>query len=52
MPELITYLLNAGINYLKAGDKEDAKIVFSKIKEDYSTSLAFRDVDKYLSMIY
>ncbi|GIK61276.1 MAG: hypothetical protein HND39_09840 [Ignavibacteriota bacterium] len=46
------YLLNAGINYLKAGDKEDAKIVFSKIKEDYSTSLAFRDVDKYLSMIY
>lgn len=46
------YLLNAGINYLKAGDKEDAKIVFSKIKEDYATSLAFRDVDKYLSMIY
>ncbi len=46
------YLLNAGINYLKAGDKEDAKIVFSKIKDDYATSLAFRDVDKYLSMIY
>lgn len=35
------YLLNAGINYLKAGDKEDAKIVFSKIKDDYATSLAF-----------
>ena len=46
------YLLNAGINYLKAGDKEEAKIVFTKIKNDYSTSLAYREVDKYLSMIY
>lgn len=46
------YLLNAGINFLKTGEKEKAKICFDKIKEDYATSLAFRDVDKYLSMIY
>jgi tetratricopeptide (TPR) repeat protein len=46
------YLFNAGINFLKAGEKEEAKIIFNTIKEDYATSLAFRDVDKYLSMIY
>ncbi len=46
------YLLNAGIYYLRTGDKEEAKILFNRIKEDYATSLAFREVDKYLSMIY
>jgi len=46
------YLLNAGIYYLKAGDKEEAKILFNRIKEDYATSLAYREVDKYLAMIY
>jgi tetratricopeptide (TPR) repeat protein len=46
------YLLNAGINFLKAGEKEEAKIVFSSIKEDYATSAAQREADKYLSMIY
>ena len=46
------YLLNAGIYYLKAGEKEEAKILFNRIKEDYATSLAYREVDKYLSMIY
>jgi len=46
------YLLNAGIYYLKAGEKEEAKILFNRIKEDYTTSLAYREVDKYLSMIY
>jgi len=46
------YLLNAGIYYLKAGEKEEAKILFNKIKDDYATSLAYREVDKYLSMIY
>lgn len=46
------YLLNAGIYYLKAGDKEEAEILFNRIKEDYATSLAYREVDKYLSMIY
>ncbi|MBE0569967.1 MAG: hypothetical protein IH618_00335 [Ignavibacteriaceae bacterium] len=46
------YLLNAGIYYLKAGEKEEAEILFNRIKEDYATSLAYREVDKYLSMIY
>lgn len=46
------YLLNGGICFLKAGEKEEAKILFDSIKEDYATSLAYRDVDKYLSMIY
>ena len=45
------YLLNAGIFYLKAGNKEEAKILFDKIKEDYVTSLANREVDKYLALI-
>jgi tetratricopeptide (TPR) repeat protein len=45
------YMLNAGIYFLKTGDEEEAKILFDKIKEDYSTSLAFREVDKYLSLI-
>jgi tetratricopeptide (TPR) repeat protein len=44
------YLLNAGINYLKTGDKDEAKILFNKIKEDYATSLAHKEVDKYLAM--
>jgi tetratricopeptide (TPR) repeat protein len=46
------YLLNAGIYYLKAGEKEEAKILFNRIKDDYATSLAYMEVDKYLSMIY
>ena len=46
------YLLNGGICFLKAGEKEEAKILFDSIKEEYATSLAYRDVDKYLSMIY
>jgi len=45
------YLLNAGIFYLKAGNLEEAKILFDKIKEDYSTSLAYREVDKYLALV-
>jgi tetratricopeptide (TPR) repeat protein len=45
------YMLNAGIYFLKIGDEEEAKILFDKIKEDYSTSLAFREVDKYRSLI-
>ena len=46
------YLLNAGIYFLKTGEKEEAKILFNRIKDDYTTSLAYREVDKYLSMIY
>lgn len=45
------YMLNAGICFLKIGENDEAKILFNKIKEDYSTSLANREVDKYLSTI-
>lgn len=45
------YLLNAGIYFLKIGENEEAKILFTKIKEDYSSSLAYREVDKYLSLV-
>jgi tetratricopeptide (TPR) repeat protein len=45
------YLLNAGINYLHANNKEEAKILFERIKEDYTASVAYREVDKYLSLI-
>jgi tetratricopeptide (TPR) repeat protein len=45
------YLLNAGIYYMKSGNKDEAKILFSRIKEDYTSSLANREVDKYLSLI-
>ena len=48
---MIPHLLNAGINYLKTGDKDEAKILFNKIKEDYVASLAQKEVDKYLAMI-
>jgi tetratricopeptide (TPR) repeat protein len=45
------YLLNAGIYYMKLGNKEEAKILFNRIKEDYTSSLANREVDKYLSLV-
>jgi len=45
------YMLNAGICFLKIGEIDEAKILFNKIKEDYSTSLANREVDKYLAAI-
>jgi tetratricopeptide (TPR) repeat protein len=45
------YMLNAGINYLKAGEDEVAEELFNKIKKDYPASTAFREVDRYLSQI-
>ena len=45
------YLLNAALNYYNAGDKDEARILFEKIKEDYSTSNARREVDKYLALV-
>jgi len=49
-PQNPDYLLGAAVNYLKAGDKEDSKILLNKIKEDYKTSEAFKQVDKYLAV--
>lgn len=45
------FLLNAGINYLKAGQKDKAKDVLETVKKDYKTSTAAREVEKYLSQI-
>lgn len=45
------FLLNAGINYIKSGQKQDAKEVLEMIKKDYKTTNAAREVEKYLSQI-
>jgi len=45
------YLLSAGINLLKAGNKEDAKKLFETIKEKYSTTLAGREIGQYLGRV-
>lgn len=45
------YLLRAGINYMDAGNKEEAKDLFNKIKKDYNTSTAFREIEKYLPIV-
>lgn len=45
------YMLNAGINYMNAGEDDEAKELFESIRKDYPTSTAFREVDRYLSQI-
>lgn len=45
------YLLNSGICYLKIGNLEEAKTLFDKVKEEYPTSLASREVDKYKTQV-
>jgi tetratricopeptide (TPR) repeat protein len=41
------YLLHAGENYMTAGKNSDAKELFEKIKKDYPTATALREIDKY-----
>jgi len=45
------YMLKAAINYIEAGKKEDAKDLLEIIRKDYQTSTAFREVDKYLTLV-
>lgn len=45
------YLLFAGINYLEAGKKDDAKKIFKLVKKDYSKSAFVRDIDRYLAQV-
>jgi tetratricopeptide (TPR) repeat protein len=45
------YLLKASINYISAGDKEKAKELLKKIKDEYKTSMAIRDADRYLALV-
>jgi tetratricopeptide (TPR) repeat protein len=50
-PSNSEYLLRAGLNYLDAGNKDEAKNVFTRIKEDYSTTQVGRQIDKYLLLL-
>jgi hypothetical protein len=36
---------------MAAGKNSDAKELFDKIKKDYKTSTAFRDIDKYSNQL-
>jgi len=45
------YLLSAAENYINAGKNKDAKEVLDKIKKDYTTSNAAREVEKYLAQV-
>ena len=50
-PANADYLLRAGINYLKVGKKEEAKVVLELIKKDYRVTTAAQEVDKYLIQV-
>ena len=45
------YMLKAAVNFINAGKKEDAKDLLETIRQDYKTSTAFREVDKYLTLV-
>jgi tetratricopeptide (TPR) repeat protein len=45
------YMLKAAVNFIDAGKKEEAKDLLEKIRKDYQTSTAFREVDKYLTLV-
>lgn len=45
------YLLDAAINFINAGDKEQAKVLLDKIKTDYKSSPVNREVSKYLALV-
>ncbi len=45
------YLLNAGINYLEAENKEKAKELFEQIKKKYKKALIVREAERYLSTL-
>ncbi len=45
------YLLHAGINFLAANEKSEAKSAFEKIKKDYNTSPEAGKVNQYLAQV-
>ena len=45
------YMLKAAVNYIDAGKKDYAKDLLETIRKDYQTSTAFREVDKYLTLV-
>lgn len=48
-PSRPEYLLRAGINFMKAGQKDEAKALFQIVRDNYKTSLAFPQVDRYFT---
>jgi len=45
------YMLNAAINYINAGEKDEAKELLTKIKKDFAASPVNKDVDRYLTVV-
>jgi tetratricopeptide (TPR) repeat protein len=45
------YMLKAAINYIEAGDKDEAKDLLETIKKEFQTSSSFREVDKYFALV-
>ena len=50
-PSNAEYLMKAGIDLMKIGKNEEAKAVFETVKQDYKTSTASQEVDKYLVQV-
>lgn len=48
-PSNAEFMLKAGVAYLKAGNKEDAKILFETIKKDYKNLISYLEVEKFLA---
>jgi tetratricopeptide (TPR) repeat protein len=45
------YLLNAGINLIKINKYNKAKVLLNKVKKDYPTTMAAREVEKFLAIV-
>jgi tetratricopeptide (TPR) repeat protein len=45
------YMLKSAINYINAGENQRAKELLTTIKNDYKTSSASREVERYLALI-
>ncbi len=45
------YLLNAAVNFIHAGEKDEARILLEKINDEYANSEAKKQVDKYLALV-
>lgn len=45
------YMLSAGINFIKAGDKENARETLENLKKQYESSSAAIEADKYIAQL-
>lgn len=45
------YLLRASVNYIRIGKQKEAKTLLETIKKDFTTSTAYREVDRYLALV-